>query len=358
LSYLFATDYVGSASQSPRTDEGTRDSFHELVVALDQLERQADPSAEFLWSSLAPFLADPSGNSHRSELNIEKLWNAGLPLRGCLGLLEFRAFRMAHTSQRSVALALLLRAIAAMLARHDMVQELHDWGDDLHDRFALPLFLHQDLLSVLTDLDKCGFGLGPLIQDELRDDPARSSWSTDFGGCRLEIEQAIEFWPLVGDVASQERGGSRLVDSSTSRLQITLRRTDSNAANLSDWILQTGEFSLPLLGVSDESEEVRVIGLRFRDFVPWRGLHPAIEPLGPFSLALSHPEREDALEVVLHGWRADGLPYEGLPDSLQDAAQRRAARLRVKTIPRADIPRAKAPPDVSVNGFTFDLRRL
>ena len=70
-----------------------------------QLQRQEDPTPEFLWASLAPFLADPSGNSHRSELNIEKLWNPYLPGRGCLGLVEFRAFRMARSAERSASIA-------------------------------------------------------------------------------------------------------------------------------------------------------------------------------------------------------------------------------------------------------------
>ena len=53
LSYLFAPAYVGAASQSPRPDEGTRDAFRELAVALDQLERrQEPPSPESLWASL------------------------------------------------------------------------------------------------------------------------------------------------------------------------------------------------------------------------------------------------------------------------------------------------------------------
>jgi uncharacterized protein (DUF2126 family) len=355
---LFATDYVGSNSQSPRADEGTRDAFHELAIALEQLEQQVDMTPEFLWTSLAPFLADPSGNSHRSELNIEKLWNPFLPLRGCLGLLEFRAFRMPFTPRRSVSIAMLLRAITAMLAEQDVVTQLHDWGDVLHDRFALPLFLQQDIKTVFNDLALYGFDLDPCIQTELLMKPDRSAWSTTFAGCQLSVEQAVEFWPLVGDVASQENGGSRLVDSSTLRLQISLHKQHPDSLRLTDWQLQTGGFTVPLRTVKNDYEEVRLIGLRYRDFVPWRGLHPSIKPVGPLTFYLVHPAQEKALEVSLHSWRADGFPYEGLPPNPDKAAQRRAERFVVKVIPRKAVPAAVPAPDSAVKGFTFDLRCL
>ena len=356
LSYLFAPDYVGSASQSPRADEGVRDAFRELEVALWQLEMREAVTPEFLWASLAPFLADPSGNSHRSELNIEKLWNAGLPLRGCLGLLEFRAFRMPHSPRRALAVALLLRSVVAMLVQHDRVQGLCDWGDELHDRFALPYYLRRDLGSVLADLEHTGFGLDPSIAGELFDDTYRSRWSVDFAGCRLEIEQAIEFWPLVGDVASQERGGSRLVDSSTLRLQISLRRSGEESVALDGWQLRSGDYALPLM--AEEEGELRLMGLRYRDFLPWRGLHPAIKPMGPVVLTLCHPGREEAVELSLHGWQPDGLPYNGLPGGLDEAVQRRTERLRSRIVNYADLPSVKSPPGDVLSGFNLDLRRL
>jgi uncharacterized protein (DUF2126 family) len=66
--------------------------------------------------SLASFLCDAVGNSHRAEINIEKLWNPYLPGRGRLGLVEFRGLRMQHTPQRATAIACLLRAVIALLA--------------------------------------------------------------------------------------------------------------------------------------------------------------------------------------------------------------------------------------------------
>jgi uncharacterized protein (DUF2126 family) len=356
LSYWFATNYVGATSQSPRADENTLDSFHELSIALDQLNSSEDISPEFLHLSLAPFLADSSGNSHRSELNIEKLWNTWLPQRGCLGLLEFRGFRMSPTPERAVAIAILLRAICAMLANHDPVPDLHSWKEELHDRFALPYFLRRDLNVVLDDLERCGFGVADQLRAQLLGSPDRPAWTVDFAGCQLSIEPAVEFWPLVGDVASQERGGSRLVDSSTLRLQFCLRALADGDANLNDIELSVAGCSVPLREQRDDSGALRLIGLRYRDFVPWRGLHPLIKPTSPLILYLAHAKKPEALQLTLHNWRADGIPYDGLPGDIPDAVSRCMERLLVRSIDKDKLPATRPAPARALKEFLFDLR--
>ncbi|MCB1772131.1 MAG: transglutaminase family protein [Gammaproteobacteria bacterium] len=356
LSYYFAPDYLGGASQSPRPDEATRDAFRELAVAMRQLQHQKDPTPEFLWASFAPFLADASGNSHRSELNIEKLWNPYLPGRGCLGLVEFRAFRMARSAERSASIAALLRALLAMLMRHDVTPVLRDWGDELHDRFALPHFLRLDLERVFGDLKEYGVGLHPLIQDLLRREPFSPVWSCEFGGCELELERAVEFWPLVGDVASQEAGGSRTVDSSTARLQLRLRQSGPNAPTLEGWSVRVAGYEAPLASIDDDGRGGRMLGVRFRDFAPWRGLHPAISPLGPFVMVLSHPDVPQAAMITLHNWHPHGAAYDGLPGSLETADARRRERLVVKVLDAAALPAPLPLPPSAMSGYTLDLR--
>jgi len=117
LSYFFTPSCVGSSSQSPRPDECFRESFEEMSLGLELLSQLEHPSPEVIWGSLASFLSDPSGNNHRSEINVEKLWNPFLVGRGCLGLVEFRAFRMARTPEMLTARAVLFRALLAMLAK-------------------------------------------------------------------------------------------------------------------------------------------------------------------------------------------------------------------------------------------------
>ncbi len=158
LSYNFSHDFVGNSGQSARADERGPDASDELALTLHLLAREPQPEPGLLWRSLAPFLCDAVGNSHRAELNIEKLWNPHLGPRGMQGLVEFRALRMQQTPERATALACLLRAVVALLAGTADALPLIDWGRDLHERFSLPYYLEQDLLTVLAALDASGLG--------------------------------------------------------------------------------------------------------------------------------------------------------------------------------------------------------
>lgn len=358
LSYLFAPDYVGSSSQSPRPDEGVRESFNELELALEQLAKCPAPTPDFLWRSLSPFLTDPSGNPHRSELNVEKLWNPFLPGRGCLGLVEFRAFRMSHTPERAAAVAALLRGIAAMLATRNRPTTLVHWGDELHDRFALPFYLLQDLDAVFRDLAGAGLGLGEAVERRLCEDPGRARWRCEFEGVRFEVEKAVEFWPLLGDVASQEGGGSRLVDASTARLQVLLCALGPGAPPVDGWQLRVADHLVPLRHEHGPWGDVRLTGLRFRDFKPRHGLHPGLEAQGPIRFVLSHPEVAIALEAELHGWQPQGLAYAGLPGDLAEAAARRAERLLTRRVAARTLPASIPPPPSALSPFSLDLRWL
>jgi uncharacterized protein (DUF2126 family) len=198
------------------------------VLALALLERESVTEPELLWKSLASFLCDAVGNSHRAEINIEKLWNPYLPGRGRLGLVEFRGLRMQHTPQRATAIACLLRAVIAMLATRPYALPLIDWGRELHDRFALPFYLQADLDTVLAELDAAGLGLEAPIQAVLRHDAFRFLGKVDLPFGTLELWRGLEFWPLVGDAASPEQSGSsRFVDASTTRIEIRWRPPSS-----------------------------------------------------------------------------------------------------------------------------------
>ncbi|MEJ2308470.1 MAG: transglutaminase family protein [Gammaproteobacteria bacterium] len=355
LSYWFAPSYVGSFSQSPRPDENVRESFSELAVALQQLSGTAEP--EYIWRSLSPFLVDTSGNAHRSELNIEKLWNPYQPGRGCLGLVECRAFSMPPDAERAAAIAALLRAIVAMLSREDSAPELVNWSSELHDRFALPFYLRQDLEQVLEDLASAGFGLGKPIVQQLLDDARRHIGHTEAGGCRLEVDHAIEFWPLLGDAASQEGVSSRLVDASTRRIQLSLRPANDDPGDLQEWQLSAGGYRLPMRTEQDERGVLLVAGLRYRSFVPWIGLHPGIGQQSPVVLTLVPPGNGYALRVTLHEWQPQAEPYDGLPATLEEAENRREERFVVEHIPAGSVPQMTEPPEEAITEHCLDLRR-
>lgn len=361
LSYLHAHDYVGAGGQSVRADERGADAFGELALALHLLARDGALAAP--WVSLAPFLCDVTGNAHRAEINIEKLWNPALPGRGQQGLVEFRAFRMQHTPEGATALACLLRAVVAMLARETAAAtELMDWGHELHDRFALPFYLERDLDQVLAALDDAGMGLDAPIAALLKRDEFRFAGRVALpDGCALEVRRAVEFWPLIGDVAHATQGGtSRLVDASTSRLEIRLlsppHSNSVSGTSWRDWRVRCSGARLPLRAEQDRDQGLGVCGLRYRSFVPVAGLHPTLGAQTPLVLELRH-RAGPGLRITLHEWRADGADYPGVPADLAEAARRRADRIVLERIDAApsDLGEGPAAPAES---YCLDLRYL
>jgi uncharacterized protein (DUF2126 family) len=355
LSYNYSHDFVGSSGQSARADERGADAFNELALGLHLLSQQPDPQPEMLWRSLDPFLCDAVGNSHRAEINIEKLWNPHLGPRGLQGLVEFRALRMQQTPERATALACLLRAIVAMLATQGDELPLIDWGDELHERFALPYYLEQDLLQVLAALQAAGLGLGPALRSVLLREEFRRWGEVSLPGCTLDIRRALEFWPLVGDATSPHQGGtSRLVDSSTARVELRLRQDPSCPG----WQLLAAGRPLPMRQERDAQGTLSVYGLRYRCFTPHLGLHPTLGSQAPLRLRLRHPDQPHDHCVTLHEWRPDGEAYEGLPTSLDDARRRRSERVSVEAVARGDVTAATSESALRPGAYAMDLRWL
>ncbi|HEX9244331.1 MAG TPA: transglutaminase family protein [Anaeromyxobacter sp.] len=346
LSYAFAGECVGSASQGPRPDEGVRERYEELEVALDRLEdRGAHLAPGELWEILAPVLVDAAGNSHRAELNVEKLWNPSPPGRGRMGVVELRALRMQPDARRQAAVAALFRAVAARLVAFPYREPLADWGGALHDQLALPAFLQEGLATVLRDLDASGLGLGAGVEAVLLDPPEPLA-RVELGGATLTVTPALEFWPLVGDVASQERSGARLVDSSSRRVELLV----SHPHGLDAGQLSANGWRVPLQRAGDRRQ---LAAVRWRAFAPSPGLHRGLPPTDP--LVLRWELGGERIGVELHGWIPDGGSYDGLPADAAEAARRRNERVRLVR-PTASAAPPREPP--APKGFTLDLRRL
>ena len=347
LSYWFASECVGSASQGPRPDEGARERFDELAIALEWLERLADRGElppEQLWHALGPLLVDAAGNSHRAELNVEKLWNPHLPVHGPrhgqMGVVELRAVRMPERPEMLAAFAALMRSIVARLVVAHYREPLVDWHDELHDRFALPTALSRDLRVVLGDLDEHGFGLPAHLRRELE------AWRPHGITCRLgdatlELRPALEFWPLVGDVASQEHSTARLVDASTQRWELAFEGPGP------DKLVVAGKW-VQLRSLGDAT---RAIGVRRRIYTPAPGFHPGLPAIDPLVVEWSWQGRTQRVE--LWAWRPLGGPYGGLPADDTDAFDRRKERVKITTHDRELVAHGywrEARP------FTIDLR--
>jgi len=353
LSYLFAVDSLGSSSQSPRADEGLPEIVSEFALALEVLAQRPATSAHALWAALAPFLADHAGNAHRAEINIEKLGNPWLPARGALGLVEMRALRMARTPEHAAAVAALFRAVCGRLVAEPYTAPLIAWSTALHDRMALPFFLHVDLDAVLADLAAAGLGLAAPLRARLHDDGHRRVGSTELDGVQLVVRRAVEHWPLVGDAASQERSNARWVDGSTVRLELVVRSLDG--APLDGVTLGACGVRVPMVSARDAAGDALVAGLRYRAFIPQPGLHPALDACDPVELVWSHAHAAAPQRVSLHAWAPRGGAYEGLPLNVDEAARRREQRMVVEGAQPASLSLRDAPPGARTE-TTVDLR--
>jgi uncharacterized protein (DUF2126 family) len=283
---------------------------------------------------------DPSGNSHRAELNVEKLWNPGFS-RGRLGLVELRALRMPPRPARLTAVAALFRAVAARLAAAPYDEPLVDWGSQLHERFGLPWYQRRDLEEVLAELDAHGLGLGSALRAEVLSGPEPIAAVT-LDGAALEIAPALAFWPLVGDVASQEWSGARLVDASSARVQLLVTSRDGSGPGT----LTAQGWRVPLRALPGGAHVGSVL---YRRFVPQPGLHPGLPAQDP--LILRWERGGQCVQVALHGWAPGGAAYSGLPTDADEALRRRRERV-VVTPAAADEVRTSG-----ATGLCLDVRR-
>jgi uncharacterized protein (DUF2126 family) len=328
LSYWFLGECAGSASQSPRADEGVRERWEELRLACTWLEHEAArrrATPEVLWSTLAPLLVDASANSHRAELNVEKLWNPHLPGRGQLGLVELRAFRMAREPEDMVAAAALVRAVAARCALAPYDAPMIDWGAELHDRWALPWFLGEDLAEVLEDLDAHGLSVDHHRARLLRFRPPPLA-RAPLGRALVSLSRAVEFWPLVGDVASQERATARLVDASSERLELVIACEGDDPGIA----VTAGGHAVAPRVIEAGGWRHHVLGLRRRQYLPAPGLLPTLPADEPLAITVRAGDLQ--LALAWHAWRPGSGMYDGLPGDTLDAEARRAERLIVRPL--------------------------
>ncbi|MEI6760552.1 MAG: transglutaminase family protein, partial [Betaproteobacteria bacterium] len=360
LSYLFSGMFIGPTSQAPRVDEARNDQLFELEIALKEIHKAAGErwghnymAPWLLDRTLRNILVDITGNTHRSEFSIDKMFSPD-SATGRLGLLELRAFEMPPHPRMSIVQQLLLRALVARFWHTPYQAPVTRWGTELHDRFMLPTFIAADFADVLTEMRQAGFAFDDswfAPHHEFRFPLVGSVSST---GMTLSLRSALEPWHVMGEEGSAG-GTARYVDSSLERIEVRV-----SGLNPSRYTVSCNGHALPLQPTGTTGEFVA--GVRYKAWNPPSSLHPSIGIHAPLTFDIVDTWMKRSVGgCCYHVTHPGGLSYETLPVNAFEAESRRLSRFAAMGHTPGTI--AATAPTVHVAGsrefpFTLDLRQV
>ncbi|WP_055404768.1 MULTISPECIES: DUF2126 domain-containing protein [unclassified Mycobacterium] len=362
LSYLFAGRFVGTTSQAPRVDEGRAEALYELEIAFAEIARLAGPfggNAPRPWMidrALRHLLTDITGNTHRAEFCIDKLYSPDSP-RGRLGLLELRGFEMPPHLRMAMVQSLLVRSLVAWFWDEPLRAPLIRHGANLHGRYLLPHFLIHDIADVAADLRAHGIAFETSWLDPFTEFRFPRIGTAVFDGVEIELRGAIEPWNTLGEEATAT-GTARYVDSSVERIQIRIIGADRHR-----YVVLVNGYPVPLLAT--DNPDIHVGGVRFKAWQPPSALHPTISTDVPLQFELvdltTGTSRGGCTYHVAH---PGGRAYDEPPVNAVEAEARRARRFEATgfTPGKLDLSdirekQARIFTDIGAPGI-LDLRRV
>ena len=369
LSTLFSGMFIGPTSQAPRVDEARDENLYELEIAFQQMPAGDVAQPWLVDRLLRNLLVDITGNTHRAEFCIDKLYSPDSPT-GRLGLVEFRAFEMPPHARMSLVQMLLLRTLITRFWNQPYRHRLVRWGTELHDRFMLPHYVWTDMQDVVCDLQRAGYPfqlewLAPFLEFRFP-----HYGSVNVQDIRLDINAALEPWHVLGEEMSSQ-GTARFVDSSVERLQVRI-----SGLTESRYVVTCNGRRVPLRGTGTHGEYVA--GVRFRAWQPPSALHPTIGSHSPLVFDIIDTWNGRSIGgCTYHVSHPGGRHYDVFPINAYAAETRRISRFwnyghstgpltpppeyaeLAKFFPAGHVPGPMAPPAEDINPEypgTLDLR--
>ncbi len=357
LSYLFSGMFVGPTSQAPRVDEARNDQLYELEIAIEQIYKNRQLYGQSMppWlvdRTLRNILIDSTGNTHRSEFSIDKMYSPDSST-GRLGLLELRAFEMPPHPHMSSVQQLLLRALVARFWKAPYKAPATRWGTELHDRFMLPTFIQQDFADVITEMNSAGYAFDPAWFAPHTEFRFPVVGSVKVASMELTLRNALEPWHVMGEEGAPG-GTARYVDSSLERMEVHV-----SGMNQSRYVVTCNGQALPMQSIGTVGEYVAAV--RYKAWNPPSSLHPSIGVHAPLTFDIVDTWMKRSLGgcqyFVAH---PGGLSYESFPVNAFEAESRRMSRFGAM----GHTPGVMHVPPATINvagskefPFTRDLRR-